>query len=38
VVISDRDAAAPTLDEVHAAGLLPTWEAAQAFIHGLSDT
>ena len=38
LVISDRDAAAPTLDEVRAAGLLPTWEEAQAFIHGLSDT
>ncbi|WP_428343268.1 dTDP-4-dehydrorhamnose 3,5-epimerase [Mycobacterium sp.] len=35
LVISDRDAAAPTLDEVHAAGLLPTWEEAQAFIAGL---
>jgi dTDP-4-dehydrorhamnose 3,5-epimerase len=35
-VLSDRDAAAPTLDEVRAAGLLPTWEETQAFIHGLS--
>jgi dTDP-4-dehydrorhamnose 3,5-epimerase len=32
LVISDRDATAPTLDEVRAAGLLPTWEEAQAFI------
>jgi dTDP-4-dehydrorhamnose 3,5-epimerase len=35
-VLSDRDAAAPTLDEVRAAGLLPTWEEAQTFIRGLS--
>jgi dTDP-4-dehydrorhamnose 3,5-epimerase len=35
LVISDRDATAPTLDEVRAAGLLPTWEEAQAFIAGL---
>jgi dTDP-4-dehydrorhamnose 3,5-epimerase len=35
LVISDRDAAAPTLDEVRAAGLLPTWEEAQAFIADL---
>jgi hypothetical protein len=34
--LSDRDAAAPTLDEVRAAGLLPTWEETQTFIHGLS--
>lgn len=30
--LSDRDAAAPTLDEVRAAGLLPTWEETQTFI------
>ncbi|MGV0741262.1 dTDP-4-dehydrorhamnose 3,5-epimerase [Mycolicibacterium sp. XJ870] len=35
LVLSERDAAAPTLDEVHAAGLLPTWEDAQAFIEEL---
>jgi dTDP-4-dehydrorhamnose 3,5-epimerase len=35
LVLSDRDAAAPTLDEVRAAGLLPTWEETQAFIRGL---
>lgn len=34
--LSDRDAVAPSLDEVQAAGLLPTWEEAQAFTHGLS--
>ena len=38
LVLSDRDAAAPTLDEVRAVGLLPTWEETQAFIHGLRDT
>jgi dTDP-4-dehydrorhamnose 3,5-epimerase len=36
LVLSDRDADAPTLDEVRAAGLLPTWEEAQTFIRGLS--
>jgi dTDP-4-dehydrorhamnose 3,5-epimerase len=30
--LSDRDAAAPSFDEVRAAGLLPTWEATQRFI------
>ncbi|MDT5088572.1 MAG: dTDP-4-dehydrorhamnose 3,5-epimerase [Mycobacterium sp.] len=34
LVISDRDAAAPTLDEARAAGVLPTWEEAQAFVKG----
>jgi dTDP-4-dehydrorhamnose 3,5-epimerase len=38
LVLSDRDAAAPTLDEVRATGLLPTWEDTQAFIRGLHDT
>src|ERR1700722_19727504 len=38
LVLSDCDAAAPTLDEVRAAGLLPTWEETQAFIDGLSDS
>ena len=33
--LSDRDAAAPSLDEVRAAGLLPTWEEAQRFIAGM---
>jgi dTDP-4-dehydrorhamnose 3,5-epimerase len=37
LVISDRDAAAPTLEEVQAAGLLPTWEGAQVFAKGLKD-
>jgi dTDP-4-dehydrorhamnose 3,5-epimerase len=35
LVISDRDAAAPTLDEVRAAGLLPTWEDTRAFVEEL---
>ncbi|HWF68901.1 MAG TPA: dTDP-4-dehydrorhamnose 3,5-epimerase [Mycobacterium sp.] len=35
LVLSDRDAAAPTLDEVRAAGLLPSWEETRAFVDGL---
>lgn len=35
LVLSDRDAAAPTLDEVRAAGLLPTWEETRLFVDGL---
>jgi dTDP-4-dehydrorhamnose 3,5-epimerase len=30
--LSDRDAVAPSFDEVRAAGLLPTWEETQRFI------
>ncbi|MBB5164443.1 dTDP-4-dehydrorhamnose 3,5-epimerase [Mycobacterium sp. AZCC_0083] len=33
--LSDRDAAAPTLAEVQAADLLPTWDDAQAFVERL---
>jgi dTDP-4-dehydrorhamnose 3,5-epimerase len=33
--LSDRDAAAPGLDEVRASGLLPTWEETQRFIGGM---
>ncbi|MGH3558955.1 MAG: dTDP-4-dehydrorhamnose 3,5-epimerase [Mycobacterium sp.] len=33
--MSERDAAAPSLDEVSAAGLLPTWDETRAFIDGL---
>jgi dTDP-4-dehydrorhamnose 3,5-epimerase len=33
--LSERDAAAPTLAEVRAAGLLPTWDDAQAFVEEL---
>jgi dTDP-4-dehydrorhamnose 3,5-epimerase len=34
-ILSDRDRAAPTLAEAEAAGLLPTWDEAQAFIESL---
>lgn len=30
--LSERDAAAPTLDQVEAAGLLPSWDDTRAFI------
>jgi dTDP-4-dehydrorhamnose 3,5-epimerase len=33
--ISDRDAAAPSLEEVRASGLLPTWDETQAFVEGM---
>jgi dTDP-4-dehydrorhamnose 3,5-epimerase len=33
--LSGRDAAAPSLDEVRASGLLPTWEETQRFVSGL---
>jgi dTDP-4-dehydrorhamnose 3,5-epimerase len=32
LVLSDRDAAAPTLTEVQAAGLLPTWDDTREFV------
>lgn len=32
LLLSDRDRAAPTLDEARIAGLLPTWEQTQAFV------
>ena len=32
LLLSDRDAAAPSLADVRAAGLLPTWDESQAFI------
>jgi dTDP-4-dehydrorhamnose 3,5-epimerase len=35
--LSDRDAAAPSFDEVRASGLLPTWEDAQRFIIGMRN-
>ncbi|OBI50084.1 dTDP-4-dehydrorhamnose 3,5-epimerase [Mycobacterium kyorinense] len=37
LLLSERDAAAPSLEEVSAAGLLPTWEATRAFVEGLQD-
>ena len=33
--LSDRDAAAPSFEEVRASGLLPTWEETQSFISGI---
>ena len=35
LTLSDRDREAPTLAEVQAAGLLPTWEEARAFVEDL---
>lgn len=35
LVLSDRDAAAPSLDEVRTAGLLPTWDEAQRHVADL---
>jgi dTDP-4-dehydrorhamnose 3,5-epimerase len=35
LLLSDRDAAAPTLAQVRDAGLLPTWEECRTFIAGL---
>ncbi|BBZ06505.1 dTDP-4-dehydrorhamnose 3,5-epimerase [Mycolicibacterium doricum] len=35
LVVSDRDADAPTLDQARQAGLLPTWDACQAYVEGL---
>ncbi|WP_066901294.1 dTDP-4-dehydrorhamnose 3,5-epimerase family protein [Mycolicibacterium houstonense] len=34
-VLSERDAAAPTLEQVRAAGLLPTWDETRAFVEQL---
>ncbi|MDI3314682.1 MAG: dTDP-4-dehydrorhamnose 3,5-epimerase [Mycobacterium sp.] len=36
--MSERDRDAQTLEQVQAAGLLPTWEEAQEFIRTLRDT
>jgi dTDP-4-dehydrorhamnose 3,5-epimerase len=35
--LSDRDATAPSLDDVRAAGLLPSWAETQRFIAGLAS-
>jgi dTDP-4-dehydrorhamnose 3,5-epimerase len=35
--LSDRDAAAPSFEEVRASGLLPTWDETKAFIDGMRD-
>jgi dTDP-4-dehydrorhamnose 3,5-epimerase len=37
-ILSDRDREAPSLAQVQAAGLLPTWADTQAFIDGLSKS
>jgi dTDP-4-dehydrorhamnose 3,5-epimerase len=34
-IMSDRDREAPTLDQVQAAGLLPTWKETQGFVERL---
>ena len=36
-MLSGRDRDAPTLEQVRAAGLLPTWQEARAFVEALSD-
>jgi dTDP-4-dehydrorhamnose 3,5-epimerase len=36
--MSDRDAAAPSLEQVRSAGLLPDWQQTQAFINTLRRT
>ena len=35
--LSDRDAAAPSLEEVRASGLLPSWDETQSFISGMRE-
>jgi dTDP-4-dehydrorhamnose 3,5-epimerase len=35
LLLSGRDAEAPSLAEVRESGLLPTWDETQAFIDGL---
>ena len=35
LILSDRDAAAPTLAQALADGLLPRWEDTKAFVDGL---
>lgn len=35
LILSERDAQAPSLDDVLGAGLLPTWAEAQAFVEAL---
>ncbi|OHU99962.1 dTDP-4-dehydrorhamnose 3,5-epimerase [Mycobacterium talmoniae] len=36
LTLSERDAGAPTLAEVQASGLLPSWAETQAFVEGLA--
>ena len=35
--LSEKDAAAPSFDEVRASGVLPTWEETRRFIDGLRE-
>lgn len=35
LILSDRDAAAPTLDQVQSAGLLPAWADTLSYVEGL---
>ncbi|MDT5093829.1 MAG: dTDP-4-dehydrorhamnose 3,5-epimerase [Mycobacterium sp.] len=37
VVMSERDRAAPTLEQLREAGVLPTWEENQAYVAGLRE-
>ncbi|MGW9629775.1 dTDP-4-dehydrorhamnose 3,5-epimerase family protein [Agromyces sp. NPDC055520] len=37
LLISEKDAAAPTLEQARAGGILPTWEAAQALYAALDS-
>ncbi|MFC5947913.1 dTDP-4-dehydrorhamnose 3,5-epimerase family protein [Pseudonocardia lutea] len=36
-ILSDKDTAAPTLDQARKAGLLPTWDACQDFYRSLRE-
>ena len=36
-LLSEKDAQAPTLAEAQSSGLLPTYDAAQAFVASLRD-
>jgi dTDP-4-dehydrorhamnose 3,5-epimerase len=36
--LSDRDAAAPSFEDVRASGLLPSWEETRRFVDGLRHT
>jgi dTDP-4-dehydrorhamnose 3,5-epimerase len=37
LLLSDRDAVAPSLEEVRSAGLLPDWDETRAFIEAARD-
>lgn len=36
-ILSGRDAAAPSFEEIHARGLLPSWDETQSFIEGMRN-